>query len=168
MIKLYRCSYTTAFIFCNYCISYHNFIHIYFFLSFFFQLSSLHWTSPNRMSTTNLNSIPKKDNYHSSNWTVNKSVTRPPSSRSSHKSSTRTSMLDWARSRKTFLMQWFQWLKIIWLSSSCHGEQRTPVKWSMDTRSISSSHSAAKSQMHSWVSSSNSTMVIEYVKFIWS
>lgn len=116
-----------------------------------------------RMSTTNSNFIPKKDNCPSLNWMVNKSATRPPSSRSSHRSSRRTSMLDWARNRETSRMPWSRWLKIIWHSSSCHGEQRILARWSMDTRSTSSNRSAARFPTLSWASSSSSTTVIGWV-----
>lgn len=117
-----------------------------------------------RMLTTSSSCTRRRDNCHLLKSTVRRYSTRATSSRNCHRSSRRTLTLAWATSRRQSRMPWSQWLRITWRLSSWHGVQRTLVRWSMDTRSTSSSRWAAKFQMPSWTSSSRSTMDIEWVE----
>lgn len=119
-----------------------------------------------RTSITNSSCTRRRDNCHLLKSMVNKFAIQVTSLRNCHKNSKRTLMLAWIMNKRPFLMQWSQWLRIIWHLSLWHGVQRILVKWLMDTRLTSNNHWEAKFQMLSWISYSRSTMDIEWVEIV--
>lgn len=117
------------------------------------------------MSTINLNSDPKRDNFHSSNWMAKRSLTLQSLSTNWAPNSKRIWMHRCRKNNEIFRMPWFRWLKIIWFGYCSGGEPSIQINFWRDTKSICNMHWEFAYRTDFWTSYSDSLSDARFVRF---